>query len=369
MIVKLFRNLPSDKSISMELYADNLQQGLEKSWKVESVICPEIKLPVNKKILKYINKFYKYPKFAKSQQGDINHIMDHSYSNLASGLNPEKTIITCHDLMLFREREKTVPNDFHSNAAFWALRHSLSAFNKVAAIIADSSSTRDDIIKYTSCDPSKIHVVHLGVSGNFSKIEGKSIINDKYGLNKMPSLKILHVGVNMAYKNVEGILRILKMLNFDFKIDASLIKIGEDFTSHQKRIIKKYDLESKVLYLGQVKSDELTDIYNLCDILLFPSFWEGFGLPVLEAFACGVPVVCSDRGSLPEIAGDAALMFDPMDYLGFAKAIKEVHDNKELKNNLVMKGLKQSKLFSWDKTAQKTYEVYKKVLDKRRFEI
>jgi glycosyltransferase involved in cell wall biosynthesis len=173
-------------------------------------------------------------------------------------------------------------------------------------------------------------------------------------------LIILHVGPEADHKNVTSLIKVLYELR-KTGLNVKLIRVGnrsKDITS----IIKKYQLEKNVEYRTNVNDEELVELYNMADVFAFPSFYEGFGLPVLEAMACGCPVVTSNTPSLLNVAGEAAITVDPKDGDGLTRAIMAVLTDRELRKRLIDSGMARVELFSWDKTAKETLKVYEEVI-------
>jgi len=123
-------------------------------------------------------------------------------------------------------------------------------------------------------------------------------------------------------------------------------------------LVDKLNLKDDVIFTGYIGSEDLPQLYNACDLFVFPSLYEGFGFPPLEAMACGSPVVCSNASSLPEVVGDAAVLVEPMDIDSLAESMYKVLNDQRLRGELVDKGLERAKLFSWKKAAQKTLSIY-----------
>lgn len=372
MIVRILRDLASEKRFSMEKYADKLIKFLKLTDEVkteeitpELVKVPEIfyKLPKFNKIINYYTRFIDYPGKLKKHNADIFHIIDHGYSNLAFNLHRDnkKIIITCHDLIPLKDEKITSM----SKIALASFKYSIKGLKKVDKIIADSESTRKDIVNYLSIGENKIKVIYLGVDEAFKEIDDKDILESFKNKYAIPdSKKLLHVGVNYSYKNIEGILKSLDILNNEMKMNISLLKVGTDFTELQKNIIKESGLSKKVLYLGILSEEEMPLVYNIADILVYPSFYEGFCFPVLEAFASSLPVITSCVGSIPEVTGDDAIFVNPYDEFELANTIKKVLDDETLRQSLKIKGLNRSKLFTWQKTASETFKVYREVYRK-----
>jgi glycosyltransferase involved in cell wall biosynthesis len=145
------------------------------------------------------------------------------------------------------------------------------------------------------------------------------------------------------------------------KTNIKLVRVGKKSKSMAKKI-RTLGLEKTVVYAGEVSLDRLIELYRSADLFVFPSFYEGFGLPVLEAMACGCPVVTSNTTSLPEVVGDAGIMVEPSDVHGLAKAMYDVLTNDGLRRDMIKKGLRRAKMFSWEKTATETLSAYAEVL-------
>ena len=129
------------------------------------------------------------------------------------------------------------------------------------------------------------------------------------------------------------------------------------------KTVRQLGLQKEVIFTGYIPDGDLPSLYNAADLFVFPSIYEAFGLPPLEAMGCGVPVITSDRGAFPEVVGDAGIMVDPYDIDGLAKAMHEILNNDGLREDMIKKGLERAKLFSWEKCAKEVLEVYEEVLE------
>ena len=164
-------------------------------------------------------------------------------------------------------------------------------------------------------------------------------------------------------KNVETLVDSFSQLPLPTQDAHDLVLVG-DFrrrTDLHERV-RDAGIEKQTVFTGVVADDRLIELYQRAALFVFPSRYEGFGLPVLEAMACGCPVVCSIASSLPEVADDAAILLDPLDVEGFARAIEQVLEDAELRNDLRQRGLRQAARFTWDRTARETIAVYKRVV-------
>lgn len=342
--VTLFCRPESYKAASMDVYADNL---FEKMCKLPDLCIKSFRpegshFPL---IGKYLTLWLNYPAVAGDEQGDINHILDHSISHLISNLEVKKTIITCHDLVGLEVVEST---PFWKRKIFWG--NIIKNMLKARKIIVGSQHTKDDILKYISYKSEDIVVVYAGISKRFTRIE-ENRIQQRFKFSK-PA--ILHVGNDNFYKNVECLIKAMALL--DNK--AILVKVGP-ISRKQFKLMKSLKID--FIQFMDLPEAELVEVYNAADILVYPSWHEGFGFPILEAMACGLPVVCSNAGSLPEVASGAAIVVAPDDISGIAKAIEKILGNKDIRQELEGKGFKQARNFSWERTAMETAEVYKRI--------
>lgn len=343
--VVLFCRPDSYKAISMDVYANNLFEKMRNlpGFRVKSFKPLDLRIPL---LGKYLTLWMYYPRAAKRQQADINHILDHSISHLIGALDAKKTVITCHDLIGLKIPKST---SFWKRRIFW--NNITRNMVKARKIIAVSQSTKNDILKFTSYKSGDIVVIYEGIGKSFKQIE-KDIIEERFGFKK-PT--ILHVGHNNLYKNVEGLIKAISLLGKDIK----LVKVGP-ISRGQFKLLKKLKIDF-VQFLD-LSEEELMQVYNAVDLLVYPSWHEGFGLSVLEAMASGCPVICSNIGALLEVTSEAAIKIAPDDISSIAKAIKKVLENPQLRQELIGKGFRQAGKFNWEDAACETAEVYKSIL-------
>lgn len=343
--VVLFSRPESYKIMSMDVYSNNLFENIRQSpgFNAQLLKPKDLHIPL---VGKYLTMWLYYQIIAKRQNSDINHILDHSISHLIGSLDPKRTIITCYDLIGLKVPEST---PFWKRNVLWG--NIIRNISKARKIIAVSQCTKKDILKYTSYKSDDIAVIYGGVSAKFRQIE-KSKIEGKFKFKK-PA--ILHVGRVNFYKNVEGLIKAIALSGKE----VLLVKVGP-IPKRQLKLLRKLKID--FVQFMDLSEEELIQVYNAVDLLVYPSWHEGFGFPVLEAMACGCPVLCSNAGSLPEVASDAAIMVSPDDISDIAGAIERTMGSQDLKQLLREKGLKQAKKFSWEETAMETSDVYKKII-------
>lgn len=229
-------------------------------------------------------------------------------------------------------------------------------------IITVSKSTKDDLIKYFKAPEEKIKPIYLGVDEKFRVLDKDRVRNFKMRYN-LDFPFILYFGVLRSRKNIPTLIKAYNLLKKD-GINHKLVIAGGKNQEYKKilNIVKDLNLERDVIFTGHMPDEVLPELYNAADLFVFPSLYEGFGLPPLEAMTCGTPVITSNTSSLPEVVGDAGLIFDPHDVHGLKDTINTVLNNSDLRTELVKKGLNRSKQFTWKKCAEETMNVYKEVL-------
>lgn len=276
------------------------------------------------------------------------------------------TVVTVHDLipLLF---PKQFPRGIKGEIKWQIQKRSLRA---AAAVIVDSKSSQKDVVRYTGIPAEKNFVVYLAADEEFRQLNPDKVekIKKKYDL---PEKFVLYVGDATWNKNLPGLIKATQ------KINVPLVLVGKqlgnsDFDRSNfwnKDLIEVEHLtkdDKRIFRLGFVEQEDLVGIYNLATLCAQPSFYEGFGLPVLEAMSCGCPVVTCRNSSLAEAAGEAALYIgNPHDTDEIANAIGEIYFNSQSREKFRQQGLLQAKNFSWEKTVRKTVEVYKKVLSSK----
>lgn len=352
MKINLFKVANADPSISMHKYGNKLFDNL---IKIDGLEVNEVKmgLSYSNSLQGIIAREVIYPLQAHGLTGDVNHIVDHSYGNLAYFLDPQKTVVTCHDLnAIYFPRQSSF---FGRKRFIYNVRGML----RCGYIIADSESTKKEIekrFKYRGL----IKVVYLGVDEEFGLIRNldKEKILNKFKLPKNKQF-ILHTSGSKPVKNIPILIDVISQLGKN----SHLIKVGK-FTSEQKELIQAKKLEDRIHEIGRISQEELVEMYNMADLLIVPSIAEGFGFPVLEAMKCGCPVICADNTSLPEVGGQAALYCQTYDISSYVKNINLVLSDRHLKKKMIDLGLVQAGKFSWLKTAREVSKIYHLIYEK-----
>ncbi len=290
---------------------------------------------------------------------------------------PVKFVVTIHDLILthFPTRRATTLNPFVYRLKNLAYRLVIvNAVKRSKKIITVSEFTKKDIIEQFKAPEDKIIVTYEGVAnlakGRDSLFVAKLDNQETLEQYHIPKNFLLYVGNAYPHKNLETLLEVFAKL-LDSRADLRLVLVGkEDYFYERLRdkartlnIWQKGNNNSPVIFPGYVSDAQLEIFYQEARAYVFPSLYEGFGLPPLEAMARNCPVASSDRSSLPEILGDAAVYFNPEDRDDMADKIKRLLDDEGFRESLIAAGLKQVKKYSWWECANKTLDVYKKVLN------
>jgi glycosyltransferase involved in cell wall biosynthesis len=241
----------------------------------------------------------------------------------------------------------------------WVFRVAMwLATRRASRIIAISESTRKDLSRFFSAPEDKTTVIHLAPDETFHPLDRHQWEKTAraYGL---PERYMLYLGINKPHKNLVFLLQVFSELQTETKL---VLAGKEDRRYPQARDeARRLRLGDRVVFLGDVPENDLPGIYSGAQVFVFPSLYEGFGLPVLEAMACGTPVVCSNSSSLPEIVGDAAVTLDPQDRGGWLTALTQVLEDEGLRRKLKVRSLAQASKFSWENAARETMRVYHSV--------
>jgi glycosyltransferase involved in cell wall biosynthesis len=230
-------------------------------------------------------------------------------------------------------------------------------------VVVDSANTQNELICLMDADPSRVEVVYPAISEAFQPIDDQDLLDgvrSKYNLH-FPFL--FWVSVIEPRKNVPRLLQAYARLKNDIDIPHRLVLGGGLGWMYEPvfQTVEELNLGEDVVFLGHVPDEDLPALYNLADVFVFPSIYEGFGIPPLEAMACGTPVVTSNTSSLPEAVGDAGLMAGPTDVDGIAEAVAQILTNPTLRQDLRRRGLERARLFTWKASAEKILAIYRRL--------
>jgi glycosyltransferase involved in cell wall biosynthesis len=271
-----------------------------------------------------------------------------------------KNVITIHDMA-----HEHFPDAVPGNTLRYLKERLPEVARSAALLIADSEATKDDVVTFLNVPEQKVRVIYLGVDTSFRKIADREILTAARERYRLPERFILFLGTIQPRKNLEGLIKAFALLCKEKGFEHSLVVAGGQGwkSGGLKALIKKLGLDRRVRFIGYVDGGDMPALYNLADLFVFPSLYEGFGLPVLEAMACGVPVVTSRVSSLPEVAGDAAVLVDPSSGEDIAEGMRRLLSGGALRDQCVEKSLERAKLFTWERCAHETLAVFKEVME------
>lgn len=236
------------------------------------------------------------------------------------------------------------------------------SLNKAGIIMASSRSTKTDLIRKYGIEEKKIRVVYPAADEQFCVgTDERDLWNTRRRYNA-DSGYVLHISTNDPRDNTAAVIRAFKKAQPGLKIPKKLIICGGGSEGMGlKRLVKELNLENDVIFIGYLLPQELAFLYRAADLFIDPSLYEGFGFQVVEAMACGIPVITSNVTSLPEIVGDAGILLFPDDVDGLAAALISVLTDSGLREAMCRKSLERARFFSWEKTAQETLAVYEEL--------
>ncbi len=278
----------------------------------------------------------------------------HAPNFLLPPVHRAKTLLTIHDLAFLVRPQYAFPE----------LRRFLEkavprSIERADHILADSEASRQDAIRLFGLAPERVTVVGAGVEPRFRVMrrEGLTAVRDRYGLD-WPF--VLSISTLEPRKNFDGLIRAFAEAKRQSRFPHHLVIAGNKGWLYEPifKAVEASQAEQFVHFLGFVPDEDLPALYNLADLFAFPSHYEGFGLPVLEALACGVPVLCTNTSSLPEIAGDAAMLIPTNDHEALVTGLTELLTTPDLRQKLAVKGPTRAAQFTWERAARRLWQVY-----------
>lgn len=357
---ELIKRLQNMKEIKYEgnlfgfFKSDDIKNSLADIF-IDIHVCRYISYALYRRIWNYIplryNKIF-------NDYSDIYHFFNYIVPPNIKG----KVITTIHDMThelypetMSKRNLKRIKN---------GIDYSIKRSDKIITV---SESSKNDIIRLMNVPESKIEVVYNGVEykrfhQKYSD-EEEAKVRNKYNL---PEDYILYMGTLEPRKNIESIIKSFELLKKQGKFsNVKLVIAGKKGWLFESifNLVNKLNLESEVIFTDYVDEDDKPIIYNMAKLFVFPSLYEGFGIPVLEAMASSVPVITSNVSSLPEVAGDAAVLVEPKDIEGIAQMMERVLTDEKLRNNLIERGKIQAQKFTWEASAEKMCKIYKEVMN------
>ena len=353
MRAALYRPFADPWRQSMRVYADqlhvHLRQVMDGTDTTALLSLPDARLSPP---ARYWDQYVRYQRMARRTAADVHHILDHGYAHLAAAMPAGRIVVTFHDAVPIR-----------SGLASFGTRRALeigmrSAAAKRARFIAVSGASKRDAMELFGVPEASLSIVPQGVDPRFRPSADREALRNSLGVTK-PA--VLIVGHTQPYMNVEGALRSAAAARAS--VDLEVVKIGAPLTVEQGALVEAEGLRGHVRELGIIDDERLADWYAAADALLYLPVLSGFGLPVLEAMASGLPAVTSNTGGVAEVAGSAAFVVDPRDARAAGGALAAILGDEAHRTSLVQRGLARALEFSWRQTAERTLGVYREVAD------
>lgn len=268
-----------------------------------------------------------------------------------------KYVVTIHDLIPLaykKEYLSSLPEKLYYSLAIRI------ACAMASRIITDSVYSKNEIVKFLGVPADKIEVIYLGCSDEFRILRESSLINEVTNKFAIDGSFILTIGGSEPRKNIRRLIGVYERIVKETDQEIKLVIVGGNWRN--TCFDKEGPLSKDIIFTGPISQNELIALYNAATVFVFPSLHEGFGLPILEAMACGTPVITSNTTSIPEVCGDSALQFNPFDEKDMFEAIVKALESSSLRNELIAKGHERVKLFRWENTLKQTMKVYRDVL-------
>jgi glycosyltransferase involved in cell wall biosynthesis len=306
-------------------------------------------------------RYVVYPRSLRRREARVFHILDHGYAHAIGALDPGRTVVTCHDLIPLLAAEGVIPMTVSTTVAR-TFRWRIAQLRRARVVIAVSNATKATLERYADVAPACITVVPQGVSAIFrSNRSGAQPMYAAAGLDAATTV-LLQVASRARYKNTPAALHALARLRATLGNRVVLVRVGAPMFADEADLAARLGVLSAVREIGPVDDEALVGWYNAAAVLVFPSLWEGFGWPPLEAMACGTPVVTSNTPAIAEVVGDAGILVPPDDATALAAGIERVVTDRAFAASLRQKGLARAREFTWARTATATMAVYERVL-------
>jgi len=345
----------SSRSFGIKTYLENLTAALLKEDPSDRFSILKPRGPAGSSFYRNLWEQTALPLMLAALRPDIFHCPDHILPLIPAGC---KTVITVHDLAFYRQ-----PKAYSLRKKVFKLAMTPFSIRHADKIIAVSANTKKDIMEYFGCDPAKIEVIHNGVGREFKKIHDEKAlksVKEKYGLSRP---FILFVGTIEPRKNILRLIEAFHLMAGRKSIEHDLVIVGKRGWLYQDVFDAAREKgKGRIMILENVTDEELPLVYNSADVFANPSLYEGFGIPPLEAMACGVPVITSNTSSLPEVVGEAAIKVNPYNTGNIADAITQVLTDGRLRHHMIEAGLERAKLFTWEEAAKNTIALYERTV-------
>jgi glycosyltransferase involved in cell wall biosynthesis len=356
MIIDFINGAKTDKMFGYKRVQDELHRRLPKSIKIKKIEYT----PSGNMLLQSVKLFFSYPLkvFFKTRKNDVKHLTSPDVAYLLNIFRFRKTLVSCYDLISYHRID-----DFGGLRKFF-IKQNYKGVLKAEHILTISDYSKQDIIKTLKYPAEKISIIYPCVDLEKYYPKRDKAILKKHGLNAAgeKSEKILlYVGSEEPRQNVDKIIKALDILSKKYP-SLKLVKVGKpQWPGGREKLltlIEKLGLTDKVIFTDYVPEEDLPKFYNAADVFVYPCSYAGWGLPPMEALACGTPVVVSDTTSLPEAVGDGGICINPHDHVALAYNIDLLLKDTALRKKKISAGLKHVKKFSWNTESKKLEKIY-----------
>ena len=363
--VLLLRNVPERGSRSMERFADGVARGFRghPRFDMSEMALHESSLARRgglASVESYVTRFVRYPLHASIRRADIYHIADHAYGHVSALLPKARVVVSCHDLMLLLG-EEGIAGFRGRRVSVARFRWSVSFLRSVARVVTPTESTKRDVVRLLGVRPERIIVAPYGVEPAFRELPGADRERLRRELSPRGGRLMLQVSTGNPYKNTDGVLRVLAVLR-RAGTDVTLVRAGTLLSGEHRALARQLGVLNAIAEQGPVSEARLVELYNACDVLLFPSTYEGYGWPPLEAMACGLPVVISDTPALREVCGEAALAAPPRDIERLASHVGRILADAALADELRRRGHERAGEYTWQRTVDGITRAYEAIV-------
>ena len=374
---------------SMDLVADMLYERLRREH--ADTLCPTLLRPPMRRRATRVpgigarrqalnadrlaNRFVDYPRWLRRRQSqlDVFHLVDHSYAQLVHALPAERTVVTCHDIDTFRPVLGADKGGDRRSVLFRTMvRRTLTGLQRAAVVTCDSVATRDALVEHGLLPPSRLVVVPLGAHPSCSvepHARADAEADRLLAAAGTDAPVLLHVGSTIPRKRIDRLLRVFAAVRSAVP-GTRLVRVGGPFTPEQQRLAQELGLTDDVLVLPFIDREVLAAVYRRAGAVLITADAEGFGLPVVEAFACGTPVVSTDLPVLREVGGSVARYAAPDDVAALAahaaELLEEAAARGERWRARRMEVLRQARRFSWSAYASAMADIYQQLATARK---
>lgn len=277
-----------------------------------------------------------------------------TYYRFPEGIDPA-SVVTVHDMIY-----ELYPDSFEDAFEISARKH--DCVERADHVIAVSENTKRDLMAIFDIPPEKISVIHLAASPFFKPVDEDALASLRASFGIQDEF-LLYVGGRAHYKNFKTLLEAYADWMYAGDIPLVCVGIADKWTDMEASILANANISDSVELVGEVRDVELRLFYNAAIALVYPSQYEGFGIPPLEAMQCGTPVVASNASSIPEVVGDAGIYIDPHNKTDIREALTTVVSDATIRDDLIELGFKQANMFDWERTARQTFDVYQQIVE------